>query len=125
MNYDDWKTTNPDDETLGNAPQSPRIHWKASDPCPPIPIRDYDYVAWYEGEEDGPWGWGRTPEAAKADLQENYVSEEEARASIARNDQLIKELEEREARAWSGSTLEAHKEGSAQSAHLKREKRGD
>ena len=77
MNYDSWKTRSDREDEEHHAKQQPaRIHWKASDPCPPIPIRDYDYVAWYEGEEDlEHYGWGKTPEAAQADLREQYDPE--------------------------------------------------
>ena len=37
---------------------------------PPIPIRDYDWNAWVDGEEECITGWGRTEEAAIADLKE-------------------------------------------------------
>jgi len=36
---------------------------------PPIPIRDYDWQAWVDGEEEVSV-WGRTEEAAVADLKE-------------------------------------------------------
>ena len=39
---------------------------------PPIPSRDHDWCAYREGrEENGNYGWGRTPDAAIADLQQN------------------------------------------------------
>jgi len=39
--------------------------------CPPIPIRDFDWVAFYEGDEEtGPRGYGRTEAQAVADLKE-------------------------------------------------------
>lgn len=45
---------------------------------PPIPIRDHDWVAYYEGtEENGNYGWGKTEEEAIADLVENYGEEDE------------------------------------------------
>jgi hypothetical protein len=32
-----------------------------SNPCPPIPSREADWCAWFDGdEESGPWGWGST-----------------------------------------------------------------
>ncbi len=38
---------------------------------PPIPLRQFDYSAHLIGmEEEGPVGWGATPEAAIRDLQE-------------------------------------------------------
>jgi hypothetical protein len=37
--------------------------------APPIPVYSCDWLAVYEGEEeDGPRGWGETPETALADL---------------------------------------------------------
>jgi hypothetical protein len=37
---------------------------------PPIPIRDFDWCAYHDGDEECPWrhGWGATREAALADL---------------------------------------------------------
>lgn len=41
--------------------------------CPPIPIRDYDWLAYYDGEEElGQVGYGKTQADAIADLKENY-----------------------------------------------------
>lgn len=37
---------------------------------PPIPIRDFDYCAYYRGEEDGNNGWGKTAQAAIEDFLE-------------------------------------------------------
>lgn len=41
---------------------------------PPIPIRDFDYLAYYDGEEDERMdvGHGRTEALAVTDLIENY-----------------------------------------------------
>ena len=39
---------------------------------PPIPIRSFDWCAYYEGDwanEDGPRGWGATREEAIEDLK--------------------------------------------------------
>jgi len=36
--------------------------------CPPIPIRCYDWIAWYDGREDGVTGHGDTEIAAIYDL---------------------------------------------------------
>ena len=36
--------------------------------CPPIPIRCYDWVAWYDGREDWITGSGETEEEAVRDL---------------------------------------------------------
>lgn len=43
---------------------------------PPIPIREFDWCAWYDGEEElGHYGYGRTEAEAIADLEENYGQE--------------------------------------------------
>jgi hypothetical protein len=41
---------------------------------PPIPVRDFDWCAWYadEGEEAGRYGWGSSEVAAIADLETRY-----------------------------------------------------
>lgn len=40
---------------------------------PPIPRRDHDWCAHYEGEEEkGGYGWGRTEQEAIDDLIDNY-----------------------------------------------------
>lgn len=40
---------------------------------PPIPIREFDWCASYEGDEEGgPRGWGRTEQEAVEDLQTNH-----------------------------------------------------
>jgi hypothetical protein len=40
---------------------------------PPIPIRDFDWCAFYEGEEESQnYGWGKTEEEAIKELKENY-----------------------------------------------------
>jgi hypothetical protein len=40
--------------------------------CPPIPIRDYDWTAHYEGEEEaGNYGYGPTEAAAIKDFKDN------------------------------------------------------
>jgi len=38
---------------------------------PPIPLRQFDWCAWYDGREEGLQGWGATEEQAIADLIEN------------------------------------------------------
>lgn len=43
---------------------------------PPIPIRKFDWLAYYDDHETGPQGWGMTKEEAIADLTENYPPEE-------------------------------------------------
>ncbi len=38
--------------------------------CPPIPCRDFDWCAHFDDkDEDGPVGWGGTPEEAIEDLR--------------------------------------------------------
>lgn len=45
---------------------------------PPIPIREFDWCAHYEGdEESGPRGWGPTEAEAIADLRDNYDEPED------------------------------------------------
>ena len=52
---------------------------------PPIPIRDFDWCAHYEGQEEfGGYGWGRTEAEAIADFEENYAGGDEAVRTSAR-----------------------------------------
>ena len=45
---------------------------------PPIPIRDFDWCAYFDGEEElGHYGYGRTESEAKQDLLENYAEDED------------------------------------------------
>jgi hypothetical protein len=37
---------------------------------PPIPLRNFDWQAWYEGQEEGPSGYGATEPEAIEDLRE-------------------------------------------------------
>lgn len=37
---------------------------------PSIPIRWKDWLAYYDGQEEGPQGWGRTEQEAIKDLKE-------------------------------------------------------
>lgn len=47
---------------------------------PPIPDRRFDWVAYYEGEEEaGGYGYGATEAEAIADFNENYRDEHDAR----------------------------------------------
>lgn len=41
---------------------------------PPITLKNHDWVAWYEGDEERMWwaGWGETEAEAIKDLEENY-----------------------------------------------------
>ena len=76
MTYDDWKTTNPDDEFLGDAPQSSEDQLFAEHGKPetrywakPIPFRQYDWEAtWPDYEGGDPVGFGLTEQDAIADL---------------------------------------------------------
>jgi hypothetical protein len=44
--------------------------------CPPIPCRDFDWCAHFDdNDEDGPVGWGSTPEEAIDDLRQ-WLSDE-------------------------------------------------
>jgi len=42
---------------------------------PPIPLRTCDWVAYYDGEEEGFRGWGETEQEAVEDLKENTEEE--------------------------------------------------
>lgn len=43
---------------------------------PPIPIRSFDYCAWYDGEEElHHYGYGETANTAVFDLLDNYPRE--------------------------------------------------
>lgn len=43
---------------------------------PPIPWRDFDWCAYFDGEEEyGHYGYGRTEQAAIDDLLANYGEE--------------------------------------------------
>jgi hypothetical protein len=45
---------------------------------PPIPIREFDWCAFYEGDEEaGPRGYGASEAEALEDFITNYVDEEE------------------------------------------------
>jgi hypothetical protein len=75
MSYDNWKTTNPEDETLGDEFEATEDE-EADLPevvtfynPPPIPIRAYDWCAHREGaEESGPYGYGTTRQEALTNL---------------------------------------------------------
>lgn len=45
---------------------------------PPIPHRSRDWCAYEDGrEEDGNYGWGRTPQEALSDFLDGWEDEEE------------------------------------------------
>lgn len=47
---------------------------------PPIPIREFDWCAHYEGEEEaGHCGWGRTEAEAIQDFKDNCAEDHDAR----------------------------------------------
>lgn len=53
---------------------------------PPIPVRDFDWVAFHDGEEEsGHYGWGKTEAEAIKDLQR--LDEERADAMEGRDDE--------------------------------------
>jgi hypothetical protein len=47
---------------------------------PPIPVRDFDWCAHYDGEEEaGHYGWGRTEAEAIRDFEENCAEDHDER----------------------------------------------
>jgi hypothetical protein len=45
---------------------------------PPIPVRNLDWVAYYDGdEESGRYGYGETEQEAIKDLTDNYPEDEQ------------------------------------------------
>jgi hypothetical protein len=50
---------------------------------PPMPIRDFDWCAYYEGnEEAGGYGWGATEAEAIADFIENCAEDHDDARTI-------------------------------------------
>lgn len=47
---------------------------------PPIPIRCYDWRAYVDGHEEGPFGWGATKEEAIEELKAELADREETAA---------------------------------------------
>lgn len=48
---------------------------------PPIPVRDCDWMARFDGDEEGgPRGFGETEEAAVSDLTDNFPDDSEEAA---------------------------------------------
>lgn len=47
---------------------------------PPIPIRKFDWVAYFDGQEEGLSGYGETKQAAIDNLLNQYEGEENADA---------------------------------------------
>lgn len=65
--------------------------------CPPIPYRGNDFCAHYEGEEEaGGYGWGATPDEARADFLDNCAEAHDER--LAWRDPRLVDTELREAR---------------------------
>lgn len=71
---------------------------------PPVPSREFDWCAVYEGDEEtGRYGWGRTREAAIADLMEHHgddetismasVSYRQGRLTVEDYDEAIQDLQ--------------------------------
>jgi hypothetical protein len=75
--YDHWKTTEPDpcDE-----PQERMRHQRkiiTHHVYPPIPSRQFDWIAHYDGDDElGEYGHGPTEQAAIADLAMTYPQED-------------------------------------------------
>jgi hypothetical protein len=52
---------------------------------PPIPVRDFDWCAHYDGEEEaGGYGYGRTEAEAIQDFKDNYAEDHDERLAFAR-----------------------------------------
>lgn len=50
---------------------------------PPIPVRNMDWCAFYDGEEEaGGYGYGATEAEAIADFRENYQADHDERLGI-------------------------------------------
>ena len=50
---------------------------KTSHTYPPIPIRSFDWTAWFDGDEEmGRYGYGATEQEAIADLLESWGEDE-------------------------------------------------
>lgn len=51
---------------------------------PPIPIRDFDWCAYYDGQEEaGHYGYGRTEVEAIQDFIDNYQADHDDRLGIS------------------------------------------
>lgn len=58
----------------------PIPHIKTVCVYPPIPDRRFDWIAYFDGEEEaGDYGYGATEQAAIADFIENYADDHFAR----------------------------------------------
>ncbi len=56
---------------------------------PPIPDRNCDWCAFYEGQEEaGNYGWGATQERAIADFIDNYADDHDIRLGTSIADAL-------------------------------------
>lgn len=79
MSYDNWKSINPADAELGPEPQ-PEQKIVTSYWAKPLPWRDFDWQAYFEGDEPDTAGryavgYGKTEAEAVADLIDNYPRE--------------------------------------------------
>jgi hypothetical protein len=76
--YDHWKTTEPD--SYCDEPPKRRRHQRkiiTRYVYPTIPDRRFDWLAFYEGDEElGEYGWGSSEAQAIADLAMSYPQEE-------------------------------------------------
>lgn len=45
--------------------------------CPPIPVRQFDWSAHFDGEEEGPVGWGESYAAAIMALMNNLENNDD------------------------------------------------
>lgn len=53
------------------------IEITTSNVYPPIPIREFDWCAYFDGEEEtGRYGWGVTEASAIKDLRQRYEDEQ-------------------------------------------------
>lgn len=56
---------------------------------PPIPIRDFDWCAFFDGEEElGGYGWGRTEADAIQDFIDNCADEDSGLAHCNHADEI-------------------------------------
>lgn len=75
--YDNWKTTEPDSCCGEPRERDMDDRIRTEFVFPPILTRDYDWMAYWEGEEGlGMYGYGSSEARAIAELIENYPREE-------------------------------------------------
>lgn len=69
--------------------------------CPPIPVRQYDWLAYYDGDEEaGQYGSGATEEEAIADFIENYQEDCDLRLDGPDADFLRDRQQDAEMNGW-------------------------